>query len=290
MITRKKLVNEIQDLVALEGMIIAYEEIAANRMRRIKNSVLRNREFLNGLTDIFAAVKNSYKEEVERLLQENKKRNKGLAKASLIVKKERTVVVLLSASSGLYGDIIKRTFDEFAQYVTTNDVDIVIIGKLGKRLAGTLGKDFTYFELSDSAQDPEGVVKILEFLSQYEHILVFHGKFKDILNQLPARTYITGEDLSAKIAVQAKVVKSIFEPSLEQLLVFFETQILSALFDQTLYESSLSKFTSRMISLDQAAVNIHGRLDDTKLRSKKFKHIAYNKSQSNMLAGLVLWS
>lgn len=288
MLTAKKIKIEISDLENLDSMIAAYEEIAATRMRRVKNSVLHNREFLNGLTDVFARVKNTYKKEVEKLVA--RKDTKSM-KSSLIVSKGRTAAVFLASNTGLYGDIISKTFSDFIRYITTNDVDPVVIGRLGRRLMAhsVYKKEFKFFELSDSVVNDAKVSEIVEFIRKYEHILVFHGKFKDILNQIPARTYVTGQDLTTKVTVQSSEVKSIFEPSLEELLGFFETQILSTLFDQTLYESALSKFTSRMISLDTASSNINNRLSMVLLQRSKLKHMAYNKQQSNMLASVSLW-
>ena len=45
-------------------------------------------------------------------------------------------------------------------------------------------KSYKYFELSDSAEGMESTKDMLETLTQYEIVVVFHGKFKDILHQI----------------------------------------------------------------------------------------------------------
>lgn len=274
-------------------MTLAYEEIAATRMRRIKDSVLNNRRFLNGLTDVFRTVKHSYEKEISQLVREEQGvfKNRKKKRTSVKSRKKKVVAVLLSSNTGLYGDIVGRTFEEFVQYISSNNVDPVVIGKLGKQAFETKGLEtnYKYFDLSDSAQDDENKRGILEYLDQYENIVVFHGKFKDILNQVPTRTYVTGQDLAIKPTERVTTVRCFFEPSLKEVLVFFESQILSALFEQTLYESALSKFTSRMVSLDTASVHITKAIKKANLMKKALKHMEYNKEQSNVLAGISFW-
>jgi len=278
MITRKRINNEIRDLLVLQAMVEAYEEIAATRMRRIKNSVLRNREFLSGLTDVFSKVKHSYEQDIAQLPKHT-------------TTEKRRIAVLLSANTGLYGSIVHDTTNAFIKYASENDVDLVIIGRLGRRLfdKAALNKKYTYFDLSDSTPDISDLKYVLQHLQRYQTVLVFHGKFKDILNQVPTYTYVTGQELSLTPIDKTCHISCIFEPDLKKLMTFFETQILSTLFEQALYESSLSKFTARMLGLDLASVNINNKLTATRLAKRALKHVVSSKQQSSVLAGISLW-
>ncbi|EKD94848.1 MAG: hypothetical protein ACD_25C00197G0001, partial [uncultured bacterium] len=70
---------------------------------------------------------------------------------------------------------------------------------------------------------------------------------------------------------------------------YFEKQILSLIFEQALFESSLSKFASRMVSLDSAAANINQKIGRVDFDVKKAQHRAINSGIQGNLAGGGLW-
>lgn len=292
--SRKKLKNEIAAIQTLGQIVEAYQEIAAIRMRRVKKSVLQNREFLSGLNDIYAQVAYSYKNQRKNRIAKKKKVG-NLRKVT-----KDTVAILLSANTGLYGDIVKQTFDYFVKDTAGKNVDIVIVGRLGKKMYDNSGltKKYTYFDYSDSGEDIENTKKIIQSVVEYENISVYHGMFKSILSQVPQRTAVTGNimsDLVGDAVVQVdpqtkKPVKYIFEPTIDDIVTFFEKGILTSLFEQTVFESGLSKFASRMISLDYAMANIKNSLKDASFKMQKLKHTTLDAEQMSTLSGYSLWN
>lgn len=280
-LSKKEIDNEIESLKAIHTVLEAYEEIASIRMRRTKSYVLRNREFLEGISSVYARVKNSYKKEVQVLLTKDE--------ASKI-KKE--IAVLLSADTGLFGSILEDAFDEFYKHVSSSDCDVMIIGKMGKIMYENARqkKKYYYFDMNESTSEDYDVKPIVEKLVVYENVSVFHGEFKDILHQVATKTMLTGEGKDVQYLGQDDDVRSIFEPELEKVLDFFQSQILSSLFEQTMYESTLSKYTSRMISLDKASSDVGRMLDKSKLAMERYEHANYNKKQNSVLSGVSMWS
>ena len=87
-----------------KDMVEAYEEIAARRMRKVKDTVLKDREFFKGLSDVFRFVRHSYEVYLQKI--------RALKSKNLYKKTNgKKVVVLLSSNIGLYGDIVFRTFN-----------------------------------------------------------------------------------------------------------------------------------------------------------------------------------
>ena len=266
------------------GRIIeAYQEIAALRMRRVKKSVLQNREFLAGLNEIYGEIMSQYKERA------SVKKGKKVEVRPTI---NKTVSVLLSSNTGLYGDIVKKTYDLFLEHILKDDTDVVIVGRYGRKVyeASSLSKPFQYFDFSDSGKDVENTKKILEYILKYEHIIVYHGYFRDILSQVALMTPITGSNMFTETDKEVQGVKSIYEPSIEEVLTFFEKEILASIFEQSIYETSLSKFASRMVSLDRATENIRQRLKTTDFKIRKMKHSISNRNQLSLMSGMQLWS
>jgi F0F1-type ATP synthase gamma subunit len=141
----KQIQEEINSLRGMRNLVETYEEIAAMRTRRVKKSVLQNRDFLSGLNDIFQQVEHSYETQIKTL------KNKTPSTAN----NGKTVSVFISANTGLYGDIIKRTFNLYLKDIQNKETDMVIVGRLGKVMLEEVkpGSDYKYFEISDSESD-----------------------------------------------------------------------------------------------------------------------------------------
>ena len=75
MITQKIIENEIESLVGLNNLVLAYEEIAASRIRNSRSSVLNTRDFMSEIREIFEEVIYSYKGQVEILVKSKKIKN-----------------------------------------------------------------------------------------------------------------------------------------------------------------------------------------------------------------------
>lgn len=295
MLNRKEVLGEIIRLSTLKELVEAYEEIAAMRMRRIRSTVLRARDFLEGLTTIFQEVKSSYKKQILALMKEKKIKN--TSKLSVVKRNGKTVCILLSSNTGLYGDIVKKTFLLFNDYVNKNQADIILIGRLGKLLFEQQNKNkkFNYYEFPDSGIDKDSLVKLIENVVEYERILVFYGKFKNIVYQdatmldIYGDPSLTDEPEKDDNKTGTNQVAYFFEPTLEEVLKFFEGQMFGSIFEQSVSESDLAKYAARMFTLDKATENIRVRFKRVEFQRRLIHHRSMNKKQLESLSGLTLW-
>ncbi len=291
MITEKEIQNELIDMISLKELVETYEEIAISRMRKIRSSVLSTRDFMIGLTQVFGEVSSSYKVKIAELMKTRK--IKDLTKVSVLTHNGKTVSVLLSANTGLYGDIVERTSQLFLEHINTNSDDVVVIGRLGRKLmedAGFKKRPITYFDLSDGVVDRESIHAILEHLVAYEKVLLYYGQFQNVVSQKPTFIDLYGAEIPSVGVESNTVVRYLFEPTLEVILEFFEKEILASLFEQTIQESNLAKYASRMVSLDAATDNIAGRIKDVRVQGRIAKHRTMNRKQLNALSGVSLWN
>lgn len=287
MVTKKELTRETDFLIILHTILETYEEIAATRMARIRSSVLGSRDFLLEINAIFQQVKTSYKAQIELLM--NSKKIKDPSKLTFIKRNGKTLYVFISANTGLYGDIIRKTYDVFIERLKKEPSDVAILGKLGFEIfnAEKIKAPLTYFEFSDNKIDNAVVQKIVEHIIQYEKVLVFYEQFNNVVSQSPIITNISGDPLSwEKGGPQARYF---FEPSLEKIMEFFEKEIFASIFQQTIFESELAKFASRMVSLDFASENTKIRLKQVILAKNRIKHQEENKKQLERFASMRLW-
>jgi F0F1-type ATP synthase gamma subunit len=82
----------------------------------------------------------------------------------------------------------------------------------------------------------------------------------------------------------------LFEPDIEHILMFFEKQIFTSVFEQTIRESQLAKFASRVMVMDRANENIKERLKQMAKINQRIAHREMNRKQTNQLSSLSLWS
>lgn len=279
----KSLKIELDSLTSFLTMIEAYEEISALRMRRVKKSILERREFMQGLNEAFAYISYAYKIYRDSL--------RGKTNKEVLNTNGKTVSVLLSSNTGLYGDIVKWTFDLFSSDVKKEETDIAIVGRVGQRLYDTSGinKEYKYFEMEDSGEDEAGLNALLDYVVNYTNVIVYHGVFKSILSQDAVKTMVTGELMKIEESLDNYDNRFLFEPSVEKVAEHFEKEISSLIFEQTVFESSLSKFASRMVSLDKAADNISSKIYDTDIKTKKAKHKDINAGLQSGIFGGILW-
>lgn len=271
--------DEIDYLVGLEKIISAYEEIAAKRLDKIKKEVLENRTFLTELNQVFQIVKNNYQKAVSK------------HKVYLMSKKiDKTVRVFIAANTGLYGDLIQRVFALFRQDLKQKPGDVVIIGQLGKTLMekGLASVKFAYFDYPDAEFDKAAAKKLVDHLVAYQTVIVYHGLFKNILMQDSISTNLTGEGLLPEVKEKSRR-RLLFEPTLPEVLNFFETEFFSSLLVQTIYEAQLAKFSARMASLDKAAENIKEATKQAWWEYAREKHRLTNKKQQGLLATMSFW-
>lgn len=290
MAKNKKFTEELNTLNNMLNVVETYQEIAAMRMRRVKRSVLASRSFLVDLNNTFRAVTFAYAEYLKRV-------KKSQETGELMGKNGRDVMVLLSANMGLYGDILRRTFTLFREDLLKRppDTDIVIVGKVGldmfKNSDLVYKFKYTYFDLSDSGSDPENLKLLLETTLKYSRIKVYHGFFKSVLSQVPNTTLVTGEAAKLEASVEGtENIMFLFEPSVEEVTKYFETEVLASVFEQVTYESNLSKFSSRMVSLYSSSDNIKNSLKKVDFAMKKFNHKVLNSKQITRLSSIYLWS
>ncbi len=294
MAQRKIVLEELEALNSIKELAESYEEIAVVRMQKIKDSVLRTRQFLTSLSDVYVDLKSSYGREIKELLEKVKKGDKHVFPT--LQKNGKTLLVYLSSNGKLYGSVTQKTYRLFMEEVrkVQNDTtDIVIIGKAGKEMYDTseAKKAYEYFEIPDTTVEITHIKKLMVKFLQYEKVYIFYGKFGNVVKQSPIATSITGETLfeSEAPAQVPREDRFIFEPTLEKIFHFFETQIMANLFSQTLLENQLARHASRVSAMEEALVNIEEEGKKLHQQQVRIKHLMQNKKQLETISGVLLW-
>lgn len=291
MLNKQKLGQEIELVKSLRMIAQAYEEISVMKMQKIRHSVVNTRQFMEKLAEVFGDVRTSYAQQIQRLIK--KKKIKDISQFTTFAKNGKTVSVLLSANTKLYGDIISRTYRLFEEAIAKEKTDIIIIGRLGKELFDRThsGRDYDYFEVPDMDFTVEDLKPVIAKIANYEKVMVYYGKFENIMTQNPVSMNITGTQNLENLVKEGEgdKLRFLFEPQLEKILGFFETQLFSSFFKQTAYEGQLARFASRITAMEEALQNIDGRIGNLNREERRLRRYLENRKQLGTVAGFALW-
>lgn len=283
---RKKIKEEILISKNLKMLTRAYQEHAIEQINFARYSVIASREFSDDLEQVFIDVKTSYKELVTELLAKQKK-----GKVAELKKNGKEIMVLITANNKLYGDIIPKICQLFYEQAKTSNADLAVIGKQGKSYIDNsgLGKNYQYFELPDTNVQLTQLKPITETFIQYDKVTVFHGKFNNMVSQEAVEAYVSG-DIPQDDNTEKTKQRFIFEPSVTNILEFFENQIFSLLLSQTVQEAQLARFGSRIKAMELAQENMQKWLSTLLQKEQRLKNITQNKKQMELFAGRALWA
>lgn len=283
---KKTITKQIRELEVLQVLTDSYAQISSSRMKSTRDTVVLSRDFLYEIQQIFKELQSSYRDEFVKLAR--KKGFKKGDKITFLAHNGRKVAVFLSTNTGFYGNLIKKVFTIFSEDMQKENMEATIVGKLGLNMFKEVfpDKSYSYFDLSDYTVDRDKMADLIKHLVQYEEIHIYFGKFKSIVNQGVDKVVISAET-QLEEGKKEKATKYLFEPSLEEILMFFETEMFSSVFEQTIRESQLAKFASRMLAMDQAGVKIRELLETTKLQDSRMTHYINNRKQLSYFSSVI---
>jgi F-type H+-transporting ATPase subunit gamma len=275
---KRQLNQQIEQVQLLQTVTKAYGEIAASRMKKTRDGVVQVRDFIEGMKMVFEDVRREYVAETA-----NKK-----GKITFLAHNGKKVLVLLSSNAGLYGDIVKATYRAFAKELEKEPYEVAIVGKTGLSLFKSQfpSRDVTFFEIPDEKTDATDLIPLIKHVVKYDEIHMFFGKFQNIVTQVPAEIIISSHiDMTAS-ADGTKHMRYLIEPDSAKVLSFFEAEIFSALFDQSIAESILAKLGSRILAMNRASDNISRERARLSLKRLGLQHELFDRKQRNSLVPL----
>jgi F0F1-type ATP synthase gamma subunit len=271
--TIKVVIKETGEVLELRGVVESYEEIAAMRMQKIRADIINSREYFDGLSQLSKEVGVDY---------------------NLVYPEDTTssAAIYISANAGLYGDIVEKTFFLFLDYLKKNKVTPFVIGKRGAELMRDYCPAVSYykFELSDDKIEEDKFRQLITQILKYKNIIVFYGRFKNVVNQSPAQTIISGELLKStelETEEKKKRLKFLYEPSLLEISKVMGNEILASIFEAMVRESQLAKYASRLMYLDSSIDKIDDELQIFSREKRKIKKRLADRKQRLVVTGVI---
>jgi F-type H+-transporting ATPase subunit gamma len=282
----RQLDMEIELTRSIQLLAKTYEELAVMQMQRIRKSVENTRKYTDDLNKIYSEVKFSYR---KKLLTTKKGKADSLS-LTTFNKNGKKLALLITPDHRFTGNIAKKVFYPFYEYINTENCDVAVIGKVGKEMFDQTGfsHSFVYINIPETS-DYEALDKIFDYMLKYESIEVFHGKFMNLINQIAVKQNLTGDELESNDYDAVRSEEYLFEPTAEKILNFFEEQIFGTLFKQILSEASLARLGSRISAMETATNNAGLSVKMLNRNKNAFMKAMDNKKQLQRISGISIW-
>jgi F-type H+-transporting ATPase subunit gamma len=234
---------ELGQVETIQSLTGVFENIASMRIGRIKDQVLASSQFFNELWQLYSSLR------VE---------TKTPALAALAAKRNinKTAFVLITSEGGLSGDIDQKIIEVMKRDYHPDQVDLVVIGYHGVVLLNQnrmAPKKFFRLPVSDA---PVDVSPVIAEVAPYRESYIYYQKFVSLAQQRVERIALLSavRTLSEGQGSGQAITPSeyIFEPSIDEVVIYLETVMMGIALGQTILESRLSQLASRFNSMRQA--------------------------------------
>lgn len=261
----KPIKEQIDTTLSIELITEALSDIATSKLKSTRGSIEHTVSYFHQISDLYKVVK-SVAVRSKTIKHLPKRKNNG-----------KTVCVLLTSNSRLYGSLdTELTKFYFDQTIKLN-CDRMVIGHFGAEILRSLSyrKPYEAIIFKKDAPEISELSPIALKLFNYARILVFYSKFKTLLNQEP---FISDISTSYLEETDPKTpYHYITEPEIDKILAFFDAQISFLMFQSIFLEVDLSRLAYQMISMNQAQENAKKILKGQKKELLKFRKALINE-------------
>ena len=310
MANTKEIQRRIKSVNNIKKITKAMEMVAAAKMRKAIEAVLRTRTYANlsWETILRLANGNNQTKEVHPLLQ-NRQTIKKVA------------IVLITSNRGLCGgfnaNLINKVIKSVKQHQNYNH-EFILVGKKGQAInkyQQTITAEFPKADLVTGINEVSALAKLItdDFLANnYDKIMLAYTDFVNSTKQLPRIKQLLPIDISAEDDYLGAVGKSskmettktyikekkathdpnlgyqhdyLFEPSAQAVLTRMVPQLIKVQLFQALLESNASEHSARMSTMHQATEAASDIVADLTLSFNKARQASITAEIAEISAG-----
>lgn len=311
--------RRIKSVTNTKKITRAMEMVAAAKMRKAVDSVLRTRSYANlsWSTVLNLAKTLSENGQCDHPLFENKKKKEARTG------KEKVAIILFSSNRGLCGafnsSIIGKAHRSVVRHHQEASADFILVGKKGEAIHKHHGYNVSaQFEKSDVASEVMEVVPIAKMIvgdylaGKYDKILVAYTDFISAAKQIPRVKQILPIDVAAEekylgivgedtrigttkdfiagkeekyLSDEGMVYEYTFEPDPRTVLDEIVPRLVEIQLFQALLESNASEHSARMAAMHQATEAATTMIGELTLFYNKARQAAITAEIAEISAG-----
>jgi ATP synthase F1 gamma subunit len=313
----KQIEQRLSDVKLLQELTSTFEAIAAQNLSATRNKVLSARAFLEEAQKVYTEARDifiaqhqldpaSYHEQL-RITKDNGKQ----------------LVLIVAPNTKLYGALPEQLLSQAVAGIRAKQrCDVLVLGKVGAEYFARLRPPIPFESLAVDDEDwtVEQVQAILVKVAAYHKVTAYYNHFRTVLTADVLESDLTlttpevrqepkdpkPQESTTPVASSAakrnplqKWVEhvrhladtpdALFEPSLEEVLNFFETTILKTLLHQKVRESLLSRYAARMVAMDVATENAKTATKGLRQDLSRAKRRRANAKMLDNYSGMSIW-
>ncbi len=268
-----------ESMRTIVSLTSAFESLSSMRIMQTKKKVLISNDFFNEVWNIYKQIRVDVMFNFGRSYQEPSN--------------NREVLILITAPSGLTGDIDQRLVKKLKGYYDEEKHDIIVIGRHGAlQLDQAKIKYDIFFDMPK--KDYINVEPLIAEIKKYAKSRVFYQDYVSLSQQ-----DIIDIDVSEAISTMGKVVdidlvseehitekNYIFEPNTYAVTAYLETAILRLMLAQFIYDSRLAQLASRFKAMTAAKERSTEAMQDLHLQFSRAKRALVDVRLRESLVGL----
>ena len=312
----KEIQRRIKSVNSTKKITKAMEMVAASKMRKAVEAVLRTRTYANLSWTTVISLANAI--------------NSGKIIHPLLCEKKhikKVCIVLLTSNRGLCGGfnsaIINKTHDSIIKHLKNKEkekikTEIIIVGKNGISIHTRYGykivAEFPKLDICSESMEVRPIAKLIidDFLSgKYDKIMLAFTDFVNATNQIPRIKQLLPIDITAKkdhlgvvgqdtrIGVNKEYIKEkenkylkdkntyifTYEPSTEKVLDKMLPRLIEIQVFQALLESNASEHSARMTAMHQANEAASDLVEELTLFYNKARQASITSEIAEISAG-----
>lgn len=234
--------KETSQILAIEDLTGVFEAIASTQIAKIKDRVLLAQEFFDLLWQRYSAIRIDPKSRIT-----GREYKKG----------DRKVFVIISAESGLSGDIDQRLIETMMKDYDAANTDIIVLGSHGATQLNDRGIPYIRFFKVPESDSYVDVSPVIEAIADYSKITVYYEVYVSLgVQEIKSLDLISHlREMGQGVEEDQDVItekETIFEPSLNDIADMMERSMMSLAFSQAILESGLAQAASRFNAMAAA--------------------------------------
>lgn len=274
MVTLNQISIRVNDIKGFRGLLEVYEDLAAQKIGKIRDEISQYREYAQTLT----VMSSDLEIDISTVIKKNTKHSAS---------------VLISSDKGLYGNAFDALGQRFWEHLKSKDTDAFVIGSIGVELMEQSGINIKYTFIKS---DEESLVELWKSLSEYQEINIYYLKYNTLAKQSVDTLHISGElipktEESYEYNEDNKL-KYLYEPTVLEVAEVFAKEVLVFLAEQTMKEANLAKYAARLMYLDSCLEknnnSLVGALKQKMILSKRLSNKRQNARMASYLVRSVI--
>ena len=270
--------QKIDDIKTTQYITGALRDISAIELKGLRKKYNINDVFYTELRELFQLV---WKIASEEKSNTNLMQGKG------------ELYVAYTTNRHFYGSLNNDIMKKFTEHIDKNS-HCLIIGNSGNQIWNTKKstcKHVEFLSFEDDSPSEEEFNDLLKKVDVYQNVYVFYPGFTSVFKQDVKMVDITYKP--SRHAMEKEEYKNLpeylFEPDLSEMVLFFNTQVRSALLERLFLETQIARVAARLVKMDTADENANKLITSERRVLRRVRTSFSSRRMLETVVGYIQW-